>query len=151
MTTPLNAHPVPARRRRFSTLVWGIALLALVLWSLTAWATALLFTGGGDFLVSQAAIWSAYWPELELAVATATAWIAQFGPTTLWIVWAFGAVSIVFGAWIVDRCVRALQGAFDGARPQAAAAWNGARDRLEARRDADRPGLQDGASGTGRG
>lgn len=123
----------PARQGGLSTAVWVAGLAVLLLWSLAAWAMALLLTGGGEFAASQAAAWAPFYPEVELALSTASAWLNQFGTAALWIVWGFGAVLIVFGTWLAARCVRALERGFDRLTPQASAAWGGVRDRLESR------------------
>lgn len=116
-----------------ATAAWIAGLAVLLLWSLTAWATALLLTGGGEFAASQAAAWAPFYPEVELALSTASAWLRQFGTAALWIVWGFGAVLIVFGTWLVAFCVRALQRGFDRLAPQASGAWASVRHRLESR------------------
>lgn len=90
----------PARGGGLSTAVWVAGLAVLLLWSLTAWAMALLLTGGGEFAASQAAAWAPFYPEVELALSTTSAWLSQFGTAALWIVWGFGAVLIVFGTWL---------------------------------------------------
>jgi hypothetical protein len=131
MTTPSHAGPVSARpTSSLSTAIWLAGVAALLLWSLSAWALALLLSGGSDFLATQAAAWSHVYPEAELAVSTASAWLAHFGTAALWIAWGFGAVLIVFGTWLVAAGVQALRRGAHRIVPLAAAAW----DRAHARR-----------------
>jgi len=124
--------PSPARGRAMIAAIWLAGLLALLLWSLASWITALAFTGGGDFVATQAARWAAYYPELELAVDTGAAWLSRFGSTALWLLWALGALVIVFCTWLAVEGARSLRRGLARVQPHVASAWSDVRRRLEA-------------------
>lgn len=128
-----------------ATLLWVGGLLALLLWSLGAWLVGLLFSGSGEFLQQQAAAWATYHPEVELVVSTGTAWMGHFGTAALWILWALGALLIIFGTWLAVQGLRALQRGMQRVAPHASSAWDGVRRRIEARDEGRRHGAGAGA------
>jgi hypothetical protein len=78
-------------------LYWGLALGAVVLWSLLTWGTYALVTGAGGFLVANAELLGGgadvqYWLQWSLRL------VEQFGIVLLWIVWATGALVLVAAA-----------------------------------------------------
>lgn len=90
-------------------------IAAALLWSLFVWGAGALLGGSADFLAAQAAAWGAYEPEVELAVATATAAFTQWGAPLLWIVWGAGLLGLLLCA--------ALAAMLAGALRAAVAAW----------------------------
>jgi hypothetical protein len=154
MTNALALSPAsPCTPRKgtggLSAAIWLAGLVVLLLWSLISWAAALILTGGGDFLTAQAAVWSVQYPEVDLAVSTAAAWLAHFGTALLWLAWAIGAVMIVFGAWLCVRFVRALERGFDRLAPHASAAWSSARGHPSARGRTEETGAHPKATPSG--
>lgn len=123
----VESIPSPRSSGGLSAAIWIAGLGLLLLWSLSCAALALLLTGGGAFLASQAAAWADYYPQMELAVSTGTAWLAHFGAAAMWILWGLGALLIVFGTWLVWGCVKALKQGISRLVPRASAAWDGPR------------------------
>ncbi len=134
MSNIVHVESTPSSNRTGGlSAIWIAGLAVLLLWSLASAGFALLLIGGGDFLASQAAVWSDQYPQAEKAVSTGTAWLAHYGTATMWFLWGFGAVLIVFGTWLAVRCVQALQRGLERLAPRAGAAWDGVRQRLERR------------------
>jgi hypothetical protein len=97
-------------------------IAAALLWSLFVWGTGVLLGGSAEFLAAQAAAWGVYEPEVELAVATATAAFTQWGAPLLWIVWGAGLLGLLVCAALAAMLAGALRSAFGrwGSRPVAA-------------------------------
>lgn len=87
-------------------------IAAALLWSLFVWGTGALLGGSAEFLAAQAAAWGAYDPEVELAVATATAAFTQWGAPLLWIVWGAGVLGLVVCAALAAMLGQALRSAW---------------------------------------
>jgi hypothetical protein len=96
-------------------------IAAALLWSLFVWGTGVLLGGSAEFLAAQAAAWGVYEPEVELAVATATAAFTQWGAPLLWIVWGAGLLGLLVCAALAAMLAGALRSALGrwGARPAA--------------------------------
>ncbi len=87
-------------------------LAAALLWSLLVWSTGMLLGGSADFLAAQAAAWSVYEPEFELAVATANAAFARWGAALLWIVWGSGLLGLLACAALTALLAHGLRSAW---------------------------------------
>jgi hypothetical protein len=97
-------------------------IAAALLWSLFVWGTGVLLGGSAEFLAAQAAAWGVYEPEVELAVATATAAFTQWGAPLLWIVWGAGLLGLLVCAALAAMLAGALRSAIGRWWPRPAAA-----------------------------
>ena len=87
-------------------------IAAALLWSIFVWGSGVLLGGSAEFLAAQAAAWGAYDPEVELAVATATAAFTQWGAPLLWIVWGAGLLGLLACAALTALLMQGLRSAW---------------------------------------
>ena len=87
-------------------LIWLGTLVLLALWSLLAWGTHAVLTGGGDWVAGLAAtlLADAAW---QAWLDAALAWTAQFGSVIVWVLWAVGAVVLLLAAVVGTLLVHA--------------------------------------------
>lgn len=80
-------------------LIWGLTLVALLLWSLMAWGSYALLSGSGDWLTAMLSplLGSAAWDRW---MNLATAWFGQHGDTMMWLIWTTGAVTLLMIATV---------------------------------------------------
>jgi hypothetical protein len=99
-------------------LIWILAALALLFWSLLSWGTYAIVTGGGEWLTSNADL-LALAPEWQYWLQWLLRLVEQFGAVLVWIVWAAGALFVVVGAWLAGRVLgvaRRVRGGSGSAR-----------------------------------
>lgn len=93
-------------------VVWAVALIGLVLWSLLAWGTGSALGGGSDWLgtLLAQAIDTA---RRESAVLGAINWMAALGQAAVGVVWALGTAGLVLSAVFATLLLRRRQDALD--------------------------------------
>ena len=103
-------------------LIWIVAGLLLLVWSLGGWALHALLTHGPALLdtlpkwietLPYPAVlerWLPNWQELLLAAVAAlqaaTAWVGSAGVIVVWVVWACGTLLVLLLAVVLTLAVR---------------------------------------------
>jgi hypothetical protein len=97
--------------RSMLTVVWTVAVFALLVWSLLAWGGSALLSDSSDWLFLVVEPWVAS-PLWEHRLDTLLQWGEQFGTIAVWGVWALGSVGLLltsaFATLLYLRAQRAL-------------------------------------------
>lgn len=94
----------PSTRSTAKRVVWALALFSLLVWSLLAWGTHVVLSGGADFLQNNLHWFEGYaWLEPWLAGGVGITEGVVIALT--WIVWAVGALLILMGAWLLPKAL----------------------------------------------
>jgi hypothetical protein len=98
-------------------LIWGLAVAGVAFWSLFSWGTYALVTGGSEWISANTGLLglqaeAQYWLQWSLRL------VEQFGVVLLWIVWGFGTVAVLAGAWVTTRLAGAAR-RYTSAAPRA--------------------------------
>lgn len=91
-------------------IIWGVALAAIMVWSLLTWGSYVLVTQGSEWLAGAGAIF-ALPQEWQFGLEWSLRLVEQFGVALLWVLWGMVVVVTLFGAWLATRLVGASLGA----------------------------------------
>lgn len=88
--------------RKILGAVWAVALIGLACWTLLAWATGALVSGGSDWLglLADRVIDSA---SAEARVEQLLQWIEALGRGAVWLLWLAGSVGLLLTAAFATR------------------------------------------------
>jgi hypothetical protein len=100
----------PGASRTIRRVVWTLALVSLLVWSLLAYGTHALLVGGAAFLQTQtewlgANAWLQPWLESGIGLTEG------ISVAITWIVWGVGAFLILLGAWLLPKAFSLFGGA----------------------------------------
>jgi hypothetical protein len=89
-------------------IIWIVAALATVVWSLLCWGTYALVTGGGEWLTANADLLGLQ-PDWQYGLQWLLRLAEQFGAALVWIVWGLGTLTVLVGAWLGGRVLGAAR------------------------------------------
>jgi len=92
----------PRASRTVRRIVWTLALVSLLLWSLLAYGAHALLVGGAAFLQTQtewlgANAWLEPWLESGIGLTEG------ISVAITWFVWGVGTFVILLGAWLLPK------------------------------------------------
>lgn len=94
------AHAPASRTVR--RVVWTLALMSLLAWSLLAYGAHALLVGSADFLQSQTD-WLGAYAWLEPWLQSGIGLTEGLSVAITWIVWGMGTLTILLGAWLLPK------------------------------------------------
>lgn len=100
----------PRVSRAVRSIVWALALMALLTWSLLAYGAHALLVGSAAFLQTQLDWFGSYawlepWLEWGLGLTEGVS------VAITWVVWGVGALLILLGAWLLPKAFNMFGGA----------------------------------------
>lgn len=88
--------------RNMLRAVWAVALIGLACWTLLAWGTGALVSGGSDWLglLADRVIDSA---AAEARVGQVLQWVEAIGRGAVWLLWIAGSLGLLLTAGFATR------------------------------------------------
>ena len=100
----------PGASRTLRRVVWTVAVVALLAWSLLAYGAHALLVGGAAFLQTQLD-WFAGYPAIEPWLESGIGLTEGLSVAITWIVWSVGTFCILLGAWLLPKAFTRFAGA----------------------------------------